>query len=79
MAEGLPIFRRQSVAKNLLTQNPMVGKLYEINHRETFKEVFQQFKKGENVTLINLEEFKKLAKRIPMLKDQDESSLENTF
>jgi len=78
MADGLPLFMRKSVA-NLLTQNAMVGKLHEISHRQTFKEVFQQFNKGNGVTSINFEEFKKLAKRIPILKNEDDISLEETF
>jgi len=67
-------------APNLLTQNAMVGKLHEISHRKTLKEVFHHFKGvDKDLGVINFEEFKKLAQKIPILKDQNTSSLLETF
>jgi len=69
--------QKQSI---LLTQNAMVGKLHEISHRHTLKEVFKHFKGVEkDMGVINFEEFKKIAKNINFLKDQDEAELQETF
>jgi len=78
MPKGLPFMRKS--AANLLTQNAMVEKLNEIAHRRKFKEVFKQFNREDKCTgAINLEEFKKLAKSIPILKDEDDITLQETF
>jgi hypothetical protein len=65
---------------DLLTQNAMVGKLHEMSRRTTLKEVFTYFKGVDNDTgAINFEEFKKISKNIPILRDQDEDMLKETF
>lgn len=65
---------------DLLTQNAMVGKLHEMSRRTTLKEVFTYFKGVDKDTgAINFEEFKKISKNIPILRDQDEDMLKETF
>merc|ERR550534_3482087 len=57
----------------------MVGKLGEMSHLPTLAMVYPYFKDKKTTLGIDLEEFIKISKNIPMLKDQDKETLVKTF
>lgn len=66
----------------ILTNNVMVGKLDDISHLHALKEVSQYFQNNDSRKSkigITFEDFKTISEGIPMLKNQDEMALSETF
>jgi len=64
-----------------LTRNVMVEKLNQISKRKAVEESIDKFRglDADDNNLINLEEFLMMAKKIPMLRNRDVSTLKETF
>jgi len=70
-----------STKGDALTHNVMVEKLNQISKRKAVEESLNKFRGWDidDNNLINLEEFILMAKKIPMLRDRDIATLEETF
>jgi len=80
----MPPVRRGQAAngkESALTNNIMVGKLNDMSRNKCLKSALAEFQGGDkdHSNSINLEEFLKLAKNIPVLKGRDTFTLKETF
>jgi len=78
-----PVRRAQINNENesALTQNAMVGKLNNLTRNKFFQQSVSNFRLGDKdmSNSINLEEFNKMAKKMPLLRGKSENTLGEIF